>query len=196
VSTALSQKPDFEASPEWITALSGVEFNSADEVWQLTPRTRLNVGRLKVLYSGEMFEGLLIALASLAVKRAAGTLLQCVSALRHYAIVMGVQQGIDNWNIDHLRIYRVKINEQFGHEEYLSKLRTVLKECYALRVCGVSAQLIQDLAQMTLKQVETGRAVRIADASNGPLIPTELHHLTADVYRAPEFDTKCCKWLI
>ncbi len=186
VSTVLAPtRPDADES-YMVTTRDGITFDSRDSVWPVSARLTVSMGRLRELFDDSLLEGLEATMRAAASRQAASTVANLVKCLRHFHRVMWNGDLIRRWHEVDLRNYRAKLVAEFGHEDYLIKIRPFLKLWRALRHSGVSDTTWAALSEMRLKLGETGRAVRTQDSDKGPLSPEETHQLTLGVYRAAD----------
>jgi len=169
-----------------VTTRDGISFDSRDSKWPVGARTRINVEGLRERFGADLLDGLNGSLRSVVSKHSAGTIVGHAAALRHYHRTMFPKGKVERWTAKDLRNYRAKLVDEFGHEDYLIKLRSFLKLWKALQHPGVPDDAATTLLGMSLKACEVGRAVRTRDSKEGPLTPEELHNLTLDTYRAAE----------
>jgi integrase len=169
-----------------VTTRDGISFDSREPIWPITAKADVDIGRVRERFDGVLLDGLNATLRTLVSKHAFGTMQGLAHVLLHYHRSMCASGRIRQWNAVDFRNYRAKLIAEFGHEDYLIKLRSFLKHWKALRHPGVSETAWAALRQMRLKSAPTGRAVRTLDAEKGPLSPEEVHQLTQDVYRAAE----------
>lgn len=186
LSNALATPGVLGSEPYLVTTRDGITFDSREGVWPVDAKRNLDVAELRKRVESSLLEGLNGTLCGMARKQSAGSFNSISAALRHYQRTMYPDGLIKGWNARDLRNYRVKLVSEFGHEEYLIKLRSFFKLWKALRYPGVSEDVVKSLKEMSLKGGETGRAVRTQDPDEGPLTQEELHNLTLDVYRAAE----------
>lgn len=185
-STALALV-DFPADEAYlVTTRDGITFDSRESIWPITANASVDVGRVRARFDESLLEGLNGTLRILASKQAIGTMQANTNVLIHYHRTICAGGLIRAWNAVDLRNYRAKLVAEFGHEEYLIKLRSFLKSWKAFRHPGVSESTWAALKEMRLKSAPTGRAVRTLDPTKGPLSQEETHQLTLDVYRAVE----------
>lgn len=169
-----------------VTTRDGITFDSRSPIWPITAKTSVDVGRVRGRFGGALLDGLNATLRTMAGKHSAGTMNALAHSLLHFHKTMCGKGLISRWHEVDLRNYRAKLIAEFGHEEYLIKLRSFLKLWKALRYPGVSETAWAALREMRLKSAPTGRAVRTLDPEKGPLSQEETHQLTLDVYRAAE----------
>ncbi|MCV2353567.1 tyrosine-type recombinase/integrase [Paucibacter sp. B2R-40] len=182
----LAVLPASNNQPYLVITRDGVEFDSRMPTWPIDAQTTLYVEDLCSLFDSELAEGLVGTLRNLVSKFSANTVHGHATVLRHYHRTIAPSSVIHHWDASDLRGYRESLINEFGHEEYLIRLRAFLKHWGALRQPGVSADTTRVLREMRLKASEKGRAVRIQDPQKGPLTPDELLNLTRDIYRGVE----------
>lgn len=169
-----------------VTTRDGITFDSREPIWPITAKADVDIGRVRERFDASLLTGLNATLRVLASKQASGTMQGHANVLLHYHKSMCGVGPIRRWDAVDLRNYRAKLVAEFGHEDYLIKLRALLKYWRALRHPGVSETAWAALKEMRLKSAPTGRAVRTLDSEKGPLSQEEVHQLTLDVYRAAE----------
>ena len=186
LSNASSLPAVLENLPYMVTTRDGINFDSREGVWPVDAKNNFDVAELRKRVESSLLEGLNGTLCVMAGKQSASSFNIISAVLRHYQRAIYPDGLIKGWTARDLRNYRVKLVSDFGHEEYLVKLRSFLKLWKVLRYPGVSEDVAKSLKEMSLKGVKTGRAVRTQDPEEGPLTQEELHNLTLDVYRAAE----------
>lgn len=170
-------------------SLRGEAFDIHADEWKLSTRITLKVNPLRALMAPGLQEGLTMTLCHLARNRAPQGLQQLSTILKDYAKRVNPGKTIADWRVVYLQNYRETLIQRFGHEAYLSRLRSFLKAWHDLRYPGTDRKVYEALKEMTLKGPETGRAVRSMDPEEGPLEPTELHTLAKDIQSAYDQDT-------
>jgi hypothetical protein len=168
------------------TSLEGSEFDSASGVWRLSDRSEMDVEQVRPLFASELQAGLNGTLRHLARTKSPSTCKFAVQALCDYARRISPDAPIAAWRTVDLANYREHLKAEFGHEQYMTKLRAFLKAWYALRFPGPTAEVIDALTAMRIKELERGRAIRRMEPDDGPLDIAEMHGLTRDLYVAYE----------
>lgn len=168
------------------TSLEGSEFDSTSDVWRLSDRARLDVDQVRSHFAAELQVGLNGTLRHLARTKSPSTCKFAVQVLCHYASHISPDTPIVAWRSADLANYRGHLDAEFGHEQYMNKLRAFVKAWYALRLPGPTAEVIDSLKAMRIKGSESGRAIRRMEPDDGPFDIAETHGLTRDLYLAYE----------
>lgn len=164
----------------------GIEFDSREDWWPIDGKQGIDVGSLRKLVSTTLRPGLEATLRIASRKYSWATLTQYHWALSHFKKVCFPSGPVRSWDLADFRRYRSTLMAEFGHEDYLRQLRSMLVNWHSGGYAGVSADLIGSLKEMRLKGVEAGRAVRVMDPNAGPLTQEEFHHLLHSLNDAAE----------
>ncbi len=164
------------------TRYSNIWVDTRQDIWTPDGKRTVNVGVVRKDVAPSLRLGFEALLRHLVSKLAVGTLSTYISTIRHYRKTMFGIDPVNRWHIDDVTNYRSKLFKEFGSEDYLINLRSMLKTWYALRFSGVEWEVVETLESWTLKSHETGRAVRRMDPDSGPLLAQEYADLEAGVY--------------
>lgn len=164
----------------------GIEFDARDDWWPIDGRAKVHAAGFRTLVGPSLRDGLERTMRHAARRYSLATMQQFVYSLRHYRKTMCADQRIVRWTLPELRSYRALLVKEFGHEDCLRHLRSLLSSWFKARLQGVSEEVFQGLSEMKLKGAESGRAVRVNDPEKGPLTPDELHHLSQGLNDAAE----------
>lgn len=164
----------------------GIEFDSREDWWPIDGKQGIDVGSLRTLVSPELLPGLEATLRQACRKYSWATMSQYRWALRSFKKACSPSTPISSWKLKDLRTYRTALMAEFGHEDLLRQLRSLLVNWHSGGHEGVSSSLIASLKEMRLKGVEAGRAVRAMDPDEGPLTRNEFHHLLQSLSDAAE----------
>jgi hypothetical protein len=164
----------------------GIVFDADADVWPIDGRQSIDVASILKLVSVELLPSLKQTMRKAAQKYAWATLIQYIYALRHLRKSLFQGGAIDRWTAADLTQYRKVLLKEFGHEDYLRHIRSLLVLWYQGRWPGVDKNLIDALKDMRLKGAEAGRAVRTEDADKGPLTELEHHALVEGLNDAAE----------
>ncbi len=163
-----------------------VEFDARSDVWQIDGKKNLNVATFRAQVSAGLLPGLELTLRDAARRYSPSTLEQYLAAVKHYRRIMQDGRKIARWDLAAFQTYRATLLRDFGHEDYLRQIRSLLTNWRNARHPGVSQDLIDELNQMKLKPAEYGRAVRVKDGSKGALAPLELHSVLQGLHDGAE----------
>ena len=175
-----------DAASHLVRTRFGIEFDAREERWPIDGLREVDVGDMRTLVSPVLLHGLERTLRDAARVYSWPTLNQFRSALRHFKKTIRPDGQIAEWKLADLRRYRAVVMEEYGHEDSLRHLRSLLVNWQKGRYPGVSDELIAALKGMRLKGAEAGRAVRVMDPDKGPLTPDELHALLQGLNDAAE----------
>ncbi|MDE2290178.1 MAG: hypothetical protein KGK15_18135, partial [Burkholderiales bacterium] len=164
----------FPGSQELVRTRFGIEFDPNADVWPIDGRQSIDAAGLWPLVSAELQPGLKQTIRTAAAKYSWATLHQFAFAIRHLRKAM-FDGPVSRWNIADFRQYRDILLKEFGHEDYLRSIRSLLLLWYQGRWPGVDKHLIDALKAMRLKGTQVGRAVRVGDDGKGPLTEQELY---------------------
>lgn len=162
----------------------GIEFDARSDWWPIDGKQGMDVAGIRVLVSAELLPGLEATLRHACTKYSWATLVQYRWALKNFQKEFFPEGAITRWDLADFRRYRKVLLAQYGHEDSLRQLRSLLVNWHSGGQAGVSSELIASLKEMRLKGAETGRAVRVMDPDDGPLTPEEFHHLLQDLHDA------------
>jgi len=164
----------------------GIEFDAREAWWPIDGKQGIDVESLRALVAPALLPGLEATLRHAAGKYAWATMAQYLWALKGFQRACFPSKRISAWRLADFRRYRTVLMSEFGHEDSLRQLRSLLVNWHGGRHAGVSDSLIASLKEMRLKGVEAGRAVRSMDPDSGPLTPDEFHHLLSGLVDAAE----------
>lgn len=164
----------------------GIEFDAREDWWPINGKQGIDIGSIRALIAPTLLPGLEATLRHASTKYSWATLTQYRWALAHFQRTCFPAGTITTWQITDIRRYRQILLAEFGHEDYLRHLRSLLVNWHGGRHPGVSDSLLASLKEMRLKGIEPGRAVRVMDPQNGPLTPEESHHLMQSLNDAAE----------
>lgn len=167
--------------PNWVQTRFKIEFDSNKDEWPIDGHRSINAGAIKALVSPSLRNGLHMSLIHAAKQYAWATVHQYQNSLAHFQKTIFPQGQISAWRISDVRKYRALLIKEYGHEDCLRHIRSLLTNWHNGRWDGVSSELVASLKKMKLKGAEAGRAVRVMDPDKGPLTPNELHHLVQDL---------------
>lgn len=175
-----------ESASHLVRTRYGIEFDARDDWWPIDGRQGIDAGAMRAIVSPGLLSGLELTMRDCARRYAAATMVQFHWALKHYQRSMFVGDQVASWRLIDFRNYRAVLAKEFGHEDYLRHIRSLLTNWQKAGHPGVTPKLAQSLADMRLKGAETGRAVRVMDPDKGPLRPDEFHHLLQSLNDAAE----------
>lgn len=162
----------------------GIEFDARSDWWPIDGKQGIDAAATRALVSAELLPGLEATLRQACTKYSWATVVQYRWSLKNFQKEFFPDGVITKWNLADFRKYRKLLLDQFGHEDYLRHLRSLLGNWHSSGHVGVSSELIASLKEMRLKGAEAGRAVRVMDPDDGPLTPEEFHHLLQDLHEA------------
>lgn len=164
----------------------GVEFDAREAWWLIDGKQGIDVESLRSIVAPSLRPGLESTLRYAAQKYSWSTLAQYCAALKSFQKVCFPSRKIAAWRLEDVRRYRVKLIAEFGSEDYLCHLRSLLLKWHSGRQPGVPDSLIAPLGEMRLKLHQAGRAVRAMEPDSGPLTPDESHRLLGGLVEAAE----------
>ncbi|KPF68543.1 hypothetical protein IP84_09625 [beta proteobacterium AAP99] len=164
----------------------GIEFDAREGWWPIDGRQGIDVESLRILVTPAMLAGLEATLRFASSKYSWATVSHYGWALKNFQRMCFPAGRISSWRLADFRKYRALLLAEYGHEDYLRHIRSLLVNWHAGGHAGVSDALIASLKEMRLKGVEAGRAVRSMDPDSGPLTPDEFHHLMSGLMEAAE----------
>lgn len=164
----------------------GVEFDARDAWWPIDGKRSINVESLRAIVAPSLRQGLDTTLRYAAQKYSWSTLAQYAAALKSFQKACFPSRKIVAWRLEDIRRYRVTLIAEFGCEDYLCHLRSLLVKWHSGRQPGVDDSLVASLRGMRLKLHEAGRAVRAMEPDSGPLTPDESHMLLGGLIDAAE----------
>lgn len=164
----------------------GIEFDAREGWWPIDGKQGIDVECLRTIVAPSLLAGLEATLRFASSKYSWATVSQYAWALKNFQRMCFPAGRISSWRLTDLRKYRALLLAEYGHEDYLRHIRSLLVNWHAGRHAGVSDSLIASLKEMRLKGVEAGRAVRLMDPDSGPLTPDEFHHLMSGLMEAAE----------
>lgn len=164
----------------------GIEFDARDGWWPIDGKQGIDVESIRALVAPALQPGLEATLRFAASKYSWSTMAQFVWAVKAFRKFCFPSGQVTAWKLADLRRYRVQLMAEFGHEDYLRHLRSLLVNWHGGKHAGVADSLIASLKDMRLKGTESGRAVRSMDPDSGPLTPDEFHHLLSGLFDAAE----------
>lgn len=167
----------------------GIEFDAREGRWPVNEKQGIDVESIRAMIAPILLPGMEATLRHAFTKYSWSTLTQYRSALSHFQKSCFPAGAITAWQLSDFRRYRKTLLAEFGHEDYLRHLRSLLVNWHGGRHEGVPDSLIASLQEMKLKGGEAGRAVRVMDPNEGPLTPEESHHLLQDLNDAAESGT-------
>ncbi|MCF8206484.1 MAG: hypothetical protein K9J82_15480 [Methylotenera sp.] len=174
------------AESHFVRTRYGVEFDARERWWLIDGKRGIDVESLRSLVAPSLRPGLVATLRYAAQKYSWSTLAQYRAALKSFQKECFPSRKIAAWTIEDIRRYRAKLIAEFGCEDYLCHLRSLLVKWHSGRQPGVTDSLIASLGEMRLKLHQTGRAVRAMDPDSGPLTPEESHSLLSGLFDAAE----------
>ncbi|QBP73890.1 hypothetical protein E2K99_02180 [Herbaspirillum huttiense] len=164
----------------------GIEFDAREDWWPIDGKQGIDVAAIRSLVSPGLLPGLESTLRQACAKYSWATLNMYGYGVKTFRKECFPDGLITSWNLADFRRYRTILLEQFGHEDALRHLRSLLANWHQAKHSGVSDDLMASLKEMKLKGVEAGRAVRVMDPDEGPLTPQQAHHLIQDLNDAAE----------
>lgn len=165
------------SSPHLVRTRYGIEFDARKDWWPINGRQGIEVAYVRSAVAPDLLHGLESTLRDAARRYSWSTMQQYIAAMKHFQRTMFASGQIKRWHHVDLRNYRAVLVREFGHEDYLRHIRSMLANWQKAGYPGVPIKLAKLLADMRLKGAETGRAVRVMDPDKGPLSPDEFHHL-------------------
>lgn len=183
IAAALNEK---DVASHLIRTRYGIEFDAREGWWPIDGKNGVDVSVARSLVGPQLSAGLEATLRDCATRYAPSTLHLFVQSLRNFSNLMCEGQRVDAWDLTVFRNYRVVLMNEYGHEDYLRHIRSLLVRWDKGRWPGIPASLVTSLKEMKLKGAETGRAVRVMDPEEGPLTPDELDSLMQNLNDAAE----------
>lgn len=162
----------------------GIEFDARADWWPIDGKQGIDVAAIRALVSPELLPGLEATLRHACTKYSWATLKQYRYSIKSFQKECFPEAVITGWELADFRSYRKVLLDQFGHEDYLRQLRSLLVIWHSGGHAGVSEPLIASLKEMRLKGAEAGRAVRVMDPEEGPLTPEEFQNLLQNLHDA------------
>ena len=175
-----------ELGSDLVRTRFGIEFDASEDVWPIDGTHKLDVGDIRGQLALGLQFGLEMTLRESATRYSWSTLDQFRWSLKHFRATQFPGGKITHLHLADMRLYRAALIKEFGHEDYLRHIRSMLVNWQKGRWPGASRELIDGLLEMKLKGVEAGRAVRTMDAEKGPLTPDERHGLIQGLHDAAE----------
>ncbi|MDD2741607.1 MAG: hypothetical protein PHV02_05000 [Rhodocyclaceae bacterium] len=159
---------------EWCESLAGEKFNLNADRWQLTTKKSLNVGPLRsLLHSPTLRDSGIRTLAHLAKTKSVDQCINTSLQMRHLLRFWDTPLG-DEIPVAAITSFRHHSRESDGHDAKVSgRIRPFLTKWHELGYPGVSKELIEQMADWTLKNQERGARANRLDPNEGPLMPDE-----------------------
>lgn len=175
-----------EAVSHIVRTRYGIEFDAREDSWPIDGTQRFDAAAARTLVSPDLLPGLEATLRQACSKYSWSTLVMYGYGLKTFQKKCFPEGVITRWHLADVRRYRTVLLAQFGYEDALRHLRSLLSNWYQAGHAGVSDDLMAALNEMKLKGAEAGRAVRVMDPDEGPLTPQQAHHLIQDLNDAAE----------
>lgn len=170
----------------FVTTRYGIEIDTREPVWCLDGRKTVNVAAVRDVLQRDLLQGFNGTIRQWGRRKSHPYIHNTLRYLVHYQRSIFPKGLIKRWHSDDLLAYRKVLLCQFGNEDRLNHIRPFLKSWRALRLPGVTKEVVDLLSGMTLKLHEVGEKVRRNDPNDGPLTEGELQNLTLDVFAAAE----------